>query len=231
MSQDIQDTAKENGLILDLLTERLAEKAAQKIGINTDELRAYLLKRDLGDHQLSIPLFRLIEEHNLDPMLDQVDWIEESYDSINAKRLYITLNGCIKIMNSHLCFQGIEFITSETKEGVAPAWIDCAIYRSDRIRPIIVREYLSEANLEGEIWQKMPSRMLRNRALTQCVRIAFGINAIDADLVMPREKRQSSEQKNLRANTRSELQGKSLGAKGLKLALKDGGQPTIKARD
>ena len=70
--------------------------------------------------------------------------------------------------------------------------------------------------------------MLRNRALTQCVRIAFGINTIDADLVMPKEKRRSSEQKNIRVNTRSEFQGKSLGAKVLKLALKDGGQPTIK---
>ena len=54
-----------------------------------------------------------------------------------------------------------------------PEWIECAIYRKDRTVPTTVREYLTEVKGENEIWRKMPRRMLRHRALQQCVRLAI----------------------------------------------------------
>jgi hypothetical protein len=56
-----------------------------------------------------------------------------------------------------------------------PTWIECAIYRSDRTMPMVVREYFVEVKNETPIWQKMPRRMLRHRALQQCARLSFGI--------------------------------------------------------
>jgi hypothetical protein len=51
----------------------------------------------------------------------------------------------------------------------------CAIYRTDRVKPIEVKEYFSEMKTEHAAWQQMPRRMLRYRAMQQCARLAFGI--------------------------------------------------------
>jgi hypothetical protein len=51
----------------------------------------------------------------------------------------------------------------------------CAIYRTDRVKPIEVKEYFSEMKTEHAAWQQMPRRMLRHRAMQQCARLAFGI--------------------------------------------------------
>jgi hypothetical protein len=39
-----------------------------------------------------------------------------------------------------------------------------------------VREYLSEAINDTDIWRKMPRRMLRHKAMQQCARVAIGIS-------------------------------------------------------
>ena len=51
----------------------------------------------------------------------------------------------------------------------------CAIYRTDRVKPIEVKEYFAEMKTEHIAWQQMPRRMLRHRAMQQCARLAFGI--------------------------------------------------------
>jgi hypothetical protein len=54
-------------------------------------------------------------------------------------------------------------------------WMGCTIYRTDRIKPIEVKEYFTEMKTEHAAWQQMPRRMLRHRAMQQCARLAFGI--------------------------------------------------------
>lgn len=223
MSSKNQLRTKETTSKLELMIQNLVEKAAQKIGIDKEGLQEYLTEKGLGDPQLAIGSLRLIQEHDIDPTLDHLDYIEENLDSRKSKKLFITLNGCIKIMNSHPCFQGIEFTNSEMKDKDAPDWIECTIYRSDRIKPIVVREYLSEANQESEIWQKMPSRMLRNRALTQCVKIAFGVNAIDLDHINPIAITNTSPPKYIPAKNHLVVQNHLLGANSLKIKLQNQG--------
>jgi len=67
------------------------------------------------------------------------------------------------------------FSYSESENNAIAAWIECAIYRADRDGPITVREYYVEARRESIAWQKMPRRMLRNRAFQQCAKMALGI--------------------------------------------------------
>lgn len=220
MITDNQD-GKENRSVLKLMTEKLAEQAARKISIDKEMLEVYLIKKGFSDMTTLIPIYRLIEVHNLDPMLDCLDYIEGNADETPAKRVYVTLNGCINIMNNHPSFQGIEFINSATLANGTPTWIECAIHRSDRIRPTIVREYLSEANLENEVWQKIPARMLRNRALTQCVKLAFGVNAIDMDPIKPKDAAKDTSQKAHQASRTPKCNETPLGKKGLKLRLED----------
>jgi len=47
--------------------------------------------------------------------------------------------------------------------------------KKDRTVPTTVREYFMEVRGESGIWQKMPRRMLRHRALQQCVMLAMGM--------------------------------------------------------
>ena len=94
------------------------------------------------------------------------------YDDCNWQA-YITVEGYSKILNRHPAFDGITF-TQSTKniEGI-PIWMECAIYRKDRIQPTVVREYFEEVKNDQAIWKKMPRRMLRHRVMQQCARLAL----------------------------------------------------------
>jgi len=104
----------------------------------------------------------------------------------------ISVDGWIRIINEHPQFDGVEFQEGPLLEGGPygglPEWIDCAIYRKDRTRPLVIREYMSECfNERSPVWKKSPRRFLRHRALIQCGRVAFGFSggcgvAEDADL-------------------------------------------------
>ena len=61
------------------------------------------------------------------------------------------------------------------------------MYRKDRTRPVIIREYLDEVYREpfkGKFglvtgpWQTHPKRFLRHKAMIQCARMAFGYGGI-----------------------------------------------------
>lgn len=41
--------------------------------------------------------------------------------------------------------------------------------------PIRIKEYFSELKTEHEVWTTTPYRMLRNRTIASCARIAFGV--------------------------------------------------------
>ena len=115
---------------------------------------------------------RLIAEYRLNPRADEIDLIQFEE---GRWQVFITVNGWAKLINAHPAFCGIEFSeASELEEGV-PIWMGCAIYRTDRVKPIEVKEYFSEMKTEHAAWQQMPRRMLRHRAMQQCARLAFGI--------------------------------------------------------
>lgn len=92
----------------------------------------------------------------------------------------VSIDGWVRIMNSHPEFDGIEFNDLPNEKGQLMA-IEAVIYRRDRSRPIKVIEYLSECERPTDPWKKSPARMLRHRALIQCARYAFGFSGIYSD--------------------------------------------------
>ncbi len=106
----------------------------------------------------------------------------------------VSVDGWIRIMNSHPEFDGIEFEDIVDQQGKVQA-IEGIIYRKDRARPTKVIEYLDECKRNTEPWNKMPNRMLRNRTLIQTARIAFGFSGIvaEGDDVIDIEPTRSSE--------------------------------------
>jgi hypothetical protein len=154
-----------NGLI-----DKELGRAAAGLGIDEAELKAWV------DLQLEVPakailtLLRSMQSLHLDPLCDQIGFTQ--YED-GQWQVFITIEGCSKLLNQHPQFNGLVFTQADTLIDGVPEWIECSIYRKDREVPTTVREYLMEVRGETSIWQKMPRRMLRHRALQQCVRLAI----------------------------------------------------------
>ncbi len=109
----------------------------------------------------------------------------------------VGLDGWLRIMNEHPQFDGYEMRESEKIVSIdddarpCPEWMEAVIYRKDRTRPVVVREYLDECyrppfqgNTNGRTWKKSgpwqshTKRFLRHKTLIQGARIAFGFAGI-----------------------------------------------------
>jgi len=161
--------AQSIGLFNRLIDEELG-RAAAGLGIDEGELKAWI------DLQMEVPakailvLLRSMQSLHLDPLCEEIGLTQ--YED-GQWQVFITIEGCSKLLNQHPQFNGLVFNQADTLIDGVPEWIECSIYRKDREVPTTVREYLTEVRGENAIWQKMPRRMLRHRALQQCVRLAI----------------------------------------------------------
>jgi hypothetical protein len=156
-------------LFYSLIKKELA-KAATGLGIDEAELKAWVnLQMDVPAKTILIVL-RMMQNLHLDPLLEEISLAQ--YED-GQWRTFITIEGCAKLLNQHPQFNGLVFHHANTLIDGVPEWIECSIYRKDREVPTTVREYYIEVKGETAIWQKMPRRILRHRALQQCVRLAM----------------------------------------------------------
>jgi hypothetical protein len=157
-------------LFHNLIAKELAN-AASRLGIEAAELKAWV------DLQIEVPakailtLLRMVQSLHLDPLCEEMGFAQ--YED-GQWQVFITIEGCSKLLNQHPQFNGLAFTQADTLLDGTPEWIECAIYRKDRLVPTTVREYLAEVRGENAIWQKMPRRMLRHRVMAQCARLAVG---------------------------------------------------------
>jgi phage recombination protein Bet len=89
----------------------------------------------------------------------------------------VSIDGWLKLMNSHPQFDGMELV-DQKDEGGNVAAVTAKIYRKDRTHPTEVTEYMGECKRNTEPWQKWPARMLRHKATIQGIRYAFGFAGI-----------------------------------------------------
>ena len=146
--------------------------AAQAIGMTPPSLTSWFSQYPQLSETTQEICLRLIAGYRLNPRADEIDLVQFEE---GRWQVFITVNGWAKLINAHPAFCGIEFSeASELHQGI-PIWMGCTIYRTDRIKPIVIREYFTEMKTEHAAWQQMPRRMLRHRAMQQCARLAFGI--------------------------------------------------------
>lgn len=152
------------------LIEHEIGKAAKQIGIEDWQLKSWL------DMQIEVPaktilsFLRTIQSLHLDPLNEEIGFMQHEDGSWQT---FISIEGCSKLLNHHKQFNGLVFTQADTLINEVPVWIECSIYRKDRILPITIREHFVEVKGDNPFWQKMPIRMLRHKALQQCVRLAF----------------------------------------------------------
>ena len=147
--------------------------AAQAIHISIEELLLWLDYFPKVPAITKLHLLHLIKCYGLDPLNQELIFIQQSPEQWQT---LVTMDGWSRIMNQHPAFCGISFKESDQLIDDIPRWMECCIYREDRVLPIAVKEYYEEVKTEHVIWKEMPRRMLRHRVIQQCARLAFGIS-------------------------------------------------------
>jgi len=117
-----------------------------------------------------------IRKYRLDPLSDEIMLFKNSEGQYQT---LITIDGWMRLINQDPQFAGMTFKESSELELGIPLWMECSIYRHDRILPITVKEYSAEIKTEHLLWKTMPRRMLRHRSIQQCARLAFSIHIAD----------------------------------------------------
>ena len=174
-----------------LITKEL-EILAMAIDLDREELQVRFnleMNQIIGAPAKSIlHLLRTANQYCLNPLQDEVVLTQYEQDW----QVFIGNDGWIKLMNRHPAFAGVTFLESTDYKDEIPVWMECTIYRSDRMIPTTVREYYCEVRNESAIWGKMPRRMMRHRALQQCARLAMGIAPPENQGEIPRTKTKPS---------------------------------------
>ncbi|WP_414674524.1 recombinase RecT [Luteibacter sp.] len=113
------------------------------------------------------------KEHKLNPFTKEIF----AFPSRGGIVPVVSVDGWMKLINSHPDFDGMEFNDALDAEGKLLA-ITCKIFRKDRSHPIEVTEYMSECRRSTDVWKQWPARMLRHKATIQAARYAFGFAGI-----------------------------------------------------
>jgi hypothetical protein len=127
-------------------------------GANDDELLALVV---------------VANEYGLNPIIREIFAFPKKGGGIVP---VVSVDGWIKIANSHSAMDGIEYEWDHTAEGKLIACTSI-VWRRDRSRPVRVTEFLEECRRATDPW-KMEHRMLRHKATIQGFRVAFGFSGI-----------------------------------------------------
>lgn len=173
--------------------QSLVAKFAEKFHIEParmlDTLKATAF-RQRGDavvtNEQMAALLIVADQYKLNPFTKEIF----AFNDKGAIVPVVSVDGWSRIINEHPAFNGMEFNYSDEIVTMAggkpcPAWCEVVIYRKDRDRPTIVREYLDEVyqaprgkdGFAGP-WQSHTKRFLRHKTLIQGARIAFGFAGI-----------------------------------------------------
>ena len=165
---------------------QLKECLVNNLKIDTIELENWCVQQETVPIKTMLNLLAHAKRYGLNPILGEIAC---DYSDELGWQVYIPIDGWVTLILREPNFQGMTFTQAEKEEQEVPIWMECTIYRSDRVVPMTVREYLSEVKTNHPAWQKIPRRMLRYKALQQCARLSFGISAPELN-----ESKQSSHQ-------------------------------------
>ena len=152
---------------------QLKDCLVNNLKLDTIELENWCVQQETVPIKTMVNLLTHAKRYGLNPILGEIAC---DYSDELGWQVYLPIDGWIAMIQREASFQGMTFTQAETEEQGVPIWMECVIYRSDRVVPMTVREYLSEVKTNHPAWQKIPRRMLRYKALQQCARLSFGIS-------------------------------------------------------
>lgn len=153
----------------------MAERFQMEPARFVEAIKATVISGQISDGQLAAFLM-VAHEYNLNPLTKEI----YAFPSKGGIQPIVSIDGWMKLINSHPQFDGMEF-TDSTDESGGLVSITCRIFRKDRARPTEATEYMDECRRSTEPWQKWPRRMLRHKAAIQAARYAFSFAMMDED--------------------------------------------------
>lgn len=156
---------------------------------------------EVVSNEQMVMLMVVADQYNLNPFTKEIYAFPDKNGGVVP---VVGVDGWSRLINSNKHFDGMDFNQSETMvtldgSKTCPEWMEVVIYRDDRSRPIVVREYLDEVYRPAGYsqkykktfpgpWQSHTKRMLRHKTMIQGARIAFGFAGIydedEADRIM-----------------------------------------------
>lgn len=140
-----------------------------------DTLKGTVFKNATNEQLMALVV--VSNEYDLNPFTRQIFAFPDKAGGIVP---VVSVDGWLHMMQSQPQFDGIEYEQSYDDKGKL---VSCTaiIHRRDRKFPTRITELLAECSRNTDPWNKSPSRMLRHRATIQCIRVAFGLAAADAE--------------------------------------------------
>lgn len=169
---------------------------ADRLKIEPDDLQNIVINTVMpnGGRQVTneqfVSFLAVANEYKLNPMTKEIYAFPAKGGGIQP---IVSIDGWLKIINSHPTFDGMEF--SDTLHEGKLVSITCRMYRVDRNHPTEVTEYMDECRRNTDTWKQWPARMLRHKAAIQAARYAFGFSGI----VDPDEAERIAESKDMGA--------------------------------
>lgn len=181
---------------------KLIAKMAEKFGVDAnafyETLKATAFRQRNGETPTNDQMMALLvvaDQYGLNPFTREIYAFPDAKN--NAIIPVVGVDGWLRIINGHPQYDGMEFRYCESTvklDGMDKPifeWIECVMYRKDRARPDIIREYLDEIykppyEANGQYgpymvrgaWQTHTRRLARHKAIIQCARVAFGYSGI-----------------------------------------------------
>ena len=120
-----------------------------------------------------ITFLAIAKQYRLNPITKEI----YAFANRGGVQPIVSIDGWLKIINSHPDFDGMEFRDTLDDSGALRA-VTCRIYRKDRTHPVEMTEYMDECKRNTDPWRQWPNRMLRHKATIQAARYAFGFSGI-----------------------------------------------------
>ncbi len=152
---------------------------AERLSVEPNELHNIVLNTLMPGsvkptNEQFISFLAVANEYGLNPLTKEIYAFPAKGGGIQP---IVSIDGWLKIINSHSQFNGMQFKDVFDDSGKLIS-VTCCMYRKDRQHPTEVTEYLSECSKNSEPWKKWPARMLRHKATIQAARYAFGFSGI-----------------------------------------------------
>ena len=148
---------------------------AQRCSVDPGKLHETLKNtvfKGATDHEL-LALVVTANTYELNPLLKEMYAFPKKGGGIAPM---VGVDGWLKIANRQPNFDGMQ--VEVFGDGKEPTHATCEIHLKDRKHSVKITEYFDECVRPTEPWRQMPRRMLRNKAMIQSIRVAFGVGGI-----------------------------------------------------
>lgn len=165
-----------SGAVIQQDAQKLSAEMAKQCGVSAavffDTVKAQCFPQGRANVSELVMFLRIAQRYNLDPFTREIYAFPRKGGGVQT---ILSIDGWLKLVNSHEKFDGMEFKEEVDDQG-NPVSCTCIIWRSDRSHPTVITEWFAECNRSSDPWKQFPRRMLRHKAVKECARYAFGFS-------------------------------------------------------